>query len=203
MLFLYGDSFDALESCQKGNAMINQAIIKSFKHNGSIHRVWLENWRVPTEALTAEHANEQMHVFVSNQTPIIEADGKEWVSRVPSVSFFIPGQWYNIVALIETTGIRYYCNIASPSYWNGDMLTYIDYDLDVIVLPGGSYQVVDEDEYVAHQHIYHYSAIVKEKVEAGLSALLARVVARQQPFDDEAVNGYFDRWKMVMLRGEQ
>ena len=176
--------------------MGNQTIIKSFKHNGSVHRMWLQNWQVPEEKLQPEHTAEQMKVFVSNHTPIVEADGKEWVSRVPGVSFFIPKQWYNIVALIEPAGIRYYCNVASPPYVNGDTLTYIDYDLDVIVLPDGSRQVVDIDEYELHQNIYHYSAAVKEKAEAGLNGLLERVDHRQPPFNDEAVYGYFELWKM-------
>ncbi len=183
--------------------MVNPIKIKSFKHNGSVHRIWMENWHVPSEDLCNEHAALQMYVFVSNQTPILEADGKEWVSRVPSVSFFIPGEWYNIVALIEPAGIRYYCNIASPVYWNSDTLTYIDYDLDVIVLPDRSYTVVDKDEYEVHQQIYHYSAIVREKVEAGLDTLLQRIEAGAQPFDDEAVYAYLDMWKRNGVRGAE
>lgn len=175
--------------------MTKLTVIKSFKHNGSLHRMWLENWRVPNECLKPEHAAENMAVLVSNRTPIVEADGKEWVSRVPGVSFFIPGQWYNIVALIEATGIRYYCNVASPPYFSGNTLTYIDYDLDVIVQIDGSRQIVDQDEYERHQAIYHYSGTVKKKVEDGLAALLERIDAGRQPFDDGAVLEYYSLWE--------
>jgi len=173
----------------------NRTVIKSFKHNGSVHRQWLDNWPVPEDNLDPAHAAEQMAVFVSYNTPIVEADGKEWVSRVPGVSFFIPKQWYNIVALIEPLGIRYYCNIASPPYVNGDTLTYIDYDLDVIVLPDRSRQVVDIDEYEMHQNMYHYSEEAKEKAESGLQDLLARVDNGLQPFNDDAVYRYYELWK--------
>ena len=175
--------------------MANQAIIKSFKHNGSVHRVWMQNWPVPQDELKPEHKAEQMQVFVSSHTPIIEADGKEWVSRVPGVSFFIPKEWYNIVALIEPAGIRYYCNIASPPYLNGNILTYIDYDLDVIVMPNRTRQVVDIDEYEIHQNVYHYSNAVKQKVESGLNTLLERIDQGKVPFDDSAVYNYFELWK--------
>jgi len=84
--------------------MTKPTVIKSFKHNGSLHRMWLENWRLPDDWLKPEHAAERMAVLVNNRTPIMEADGKEWVSRVPGVSFFIPGEWYNIVALIGEGG---------------------------------------------------------------------------------------------------
>lgn len=175
--------------------MANRMMIKSFKHNGSIHRIWKQNWLVPVEHLVPEHQAEQMRVLVSNHTPIVEADGKEWVSRVPGVAFFIPKQWYNIVALIESSGIRYYCNVASPPYINGDVLTYIDYDLDVIVLPNRTRQVVDVDEYELHQLLYHYSDAVKKKVEFGLDDLLKRIDQNQPPFRDEAVYTYYELWK--------
>lgn len=175
--------------------MDNPTVIKSFKHNGSLHRMWLENWRVPAGLLKPEHAAEDMAVLVSNQTPIVEADGKEWVSRVPGVSFFIPGKWYNIVALIEAEGVRYYCNIASPPYFSGNTLTYIDYDLDVVVQRDGTRHIVDWDEYDRHQVIYHYSDLVKQKVQAGLDGLLARIDGHAPPFGNRAVLDYFALWK--------
>lgn len=99
-------------------------------------------WAVPQQILHPDHINESMHVLINNQTRIRESDGREWISRIPAVSFFIPDQWFNIVALIEAQGIRYYCNIASPPYVSGDTLTYIDYDLDVVPTPDGQVQVV-------------------------------------------------------------
>lgn len=169
--------------------------IKSFKHDGHLHRMWFENWLVPPSLLHSEHVTESMMVLVNNQTRIQEADGKEWISRVPGVTFFIPNQWYNIVALIEETGIRYYCNVASPPYRSGGVITYIDYDLDVIVMPDGSMQVVDQDEYELHKAQYHYSEIVIKKVEEGLDALLQRIHDRRPPFEDEVIMRYYELWK--------
>lgn len=86
--------------------------------------------------------------------------------------FFIPKQWFNIVALIEDTGVRYYCNVASPMYVTGQVLTYIDYDLDVIRMPDRSVHIVDQDEYERHKLNYHYSTLVESKVNDGLAAIL-------------------------------
>lgn len=169
-------------------------IIKSFKHDGHLHRTWMENWRVPVHLLRGEHLQEETAVFINSQTKIVEADGKEWVSRIPGVSFFIPKQWFNVVALIEETGVRYYCNIASPLYLNGNVLTYIDYDLDVIQLPSGEVQVVDQEEYERHKSLYHYSPMVNEKVQQGLEEVLDRVDKQRPPFDDEAVRQYYRLW---------
>lgn len=73
-------------------------LIKSFKHDGHIHRIWMENWRVPEAALHPAHQERGIKVFVNCQTRIRESDGKEWISRVPGVSFFIPKHWFNVVA---------------------------------------------------------------------------------------------------------
>jgi protein associated with RNAse G/E len=170
-------------------------IIKSFKHDGHLHRAWLENWLVPDHLLQPEHAAESMLVLVNSHTKIREADGRDWVSKIPVVCFFIPGQWYNIVALLESAGIRYYCNIASPVYRSNDVLTYIDYDLDVILSPGGDRQVVDQDEYERHKINYHYPKIVEEKVQEGLVGLNYRIDNKLPPFQDEFVWAYYEFWK--------
>ncbi|WP_281890200.1 DUF402 domain-containing protein [Paenibacillus sp. YYML68] len=169
-------------------------IIKSFKHDGHLHRMWLENWRVPDRLLDASHAEQAMLVFINSQTKIVEADGKEWVSRVPGVSFFIPGEWFNIVALMEEQGVRYYCNIASPPYVNGRVITYIDYDLDVIRMPAGDIHVVDQEEYERHKLLYHYSEVVHVKVKQGLSKLLQRVREGKPPLQDDLVKHYYQLW---------
>jgi uncharacterized protein len=178
-------------------------LIKSFKHDGHLHRVWLENWRVPPEGLKPEHQANAIQVFVNCQTRIRESDGREWTSRIPGVSFFLPGKWYNIVALLEEEGIRYYCNVASPFYQSGNVLTYIDYDLDVIMNQRGDIHILDEDEYNKHRKLYHYSQAVEEKVKLGLGELLELVKQRQDPFDDHSVLEYYQLWKNSVKDGSQ
>ena len=175
-------------------------LIKSFKHDGRLHRMWLENWLVPERLLHPEHQREAMMVLINSQTKIREADGKEWTSRIPGVSFFIPKQWFNVVALLEEAGVRYYCNVASPPYVTGNVITYIDYDLDAIRLPDGTVHVVDQEEYERHKVSYHYSRLVEEKVSAGLQALLGRIHDRRVPFLDELVLRYYSLWRAQASR---
>lgn len=170
-------------------------LIKSFKHNGRVHRMWLENWRVPTDMLQPVHRDENMYVFVNSHTKIVEADGRQWISKIPGVSFFIPGQWFNAIGLIEEQGVRFYCNIASPPYLVGQVLTYIDYDLDVLVSASGTRQVIDQGDYERHKLLYHYNDEVQRKVELGLDKLLDRIEHDRAPLDQEAVMHYFKLWK--------
>jgi protein associated with RNAse G/E len=173
----------------------NNVVIKSFKHNGHIHRIWFENWPVPEKEFHPIHAKEQFHIYINHGTRIREADGKEWVSRVPGVTFFAPGQWFNIVALLEPSGVRYYCNIASPFYYYDNTVTYIDYDLDAIKLPDGTIHVVDEEEYQTHRLLYQYPPIVESKVRCGMDALMERMKQGLAPFQDDEALRYYDLWK--------
>jgi len=134
-------------ACLKGCTMNSDSYkIKSFKHNGHLHRMWLDNWLVPVRRLLPEHRKQSLNVMINNQTVVIEAGGRQWMSRTPAVTYFIPNEWYNIVGLIEDAGIRYYCNIASPPHISDKTLTYIDYDLDVIVSAAKEIAIVDEGE---------------------------------------------------------
>lgn len=171
-----------------------QCVIKSFKHNGHIHRLWEQNWLVPEWRLADAQREESAMVVINRQTPIQEASGKQWVSRVPAVSFFLPGQWFNVVALIEEDGVRYYCNIASPPYRQEGVITYIDYDLDVIRTIDESRYVVDQDEYERHKSLYHYPQLVQNKVQEGLYTVLDRIDHNKSPFHDDTVMAYYRSW---------
>ncbi|TJY42414.1 DUF402 domain-containing protein [Cohnella pontilimi] len=170
--------------------------IKSFKHNGSLHRMWLVNWQVPKERLHPDHAALSLEVLLNEHTLIREADGKEWISRVPAVAFFFPGEWFNVVALLEEKGgIRYYCNIASPPFRYHNVLTYIDYDLDLLMLPDGSVHELDRDEFKKHSVEYRYGADVIEQADRALARLKDRMSRTDIPFRDAEVRRYYKEWK--------
>jgi len=180
---------------EMADRIYGKCVIKSFKHDGSPHRTWLENWQVPSEKIHPDHRDEAVWILINEHTAIREADGREWVSRVPAVSFFMPDRWFNVVALIEDDGIRYYCNLASPPYRYGDVLTYIDYDLDVIVTPDGKWTELDRDEYALHKDEYHYGAVVEERVAEGMRSLQEAIEEGKFPFGDDQVRYYYEQWK--------
>jgi protein associated with RNAse G/E len=182
----------------KAGTTYPQYTIKSFKHDGSLHRVWVENWQVPKDRLLPQHAAQSGWVLLNDQTAIIEADGKEWTSSVPAVSFFMPERWFNVVALMEDKGIRYYCNLASPPFRYGNVLTYIDYDLDVVVLPDGSFHELDRNEFVRHKTKYRYGEAVEAQVETGLRMLHDTIARKSFPFGDAEVYHYYEQWKKSM-----
>ncbi|RED63361.1 MULTISPECIES: DUF402 domain-containing protein [Cohnella] len=175
-----------------------RCVIKSFKHDGSLHRVWLENWQVPADRLLPGLDSRTVWVLINEHTTVQESNGREWSSRVPAVTYFFPERWYNVVALLEEEGVRYYCNLASPPYRYGDVLTYIDYDLDVVVLADGTAMELDRDEYDAHKATYRYGEAVEERVEAELLALRKDIEAGEFPFDDSTARLFYQQWKEQM-----
>lgn len=192
-----------MELNSKDGAVYRPCIIKSFKHDGSLHRMWLENWQVPKSKLHPLHAAESIDVLLNDHTPVREADGKEWISRLPAVAFFLPGEWFNVVALLEEKGVRYYCNLASPYYQYDQIWTYIDYDLDVMIMPRGSVHELDRDEFNRHKAEYRYDAEVLSQIEQGLERLKDRLIRRAAPFQDEEVRKYYLDWKQTLSPKER
>ena len=96
--------------------------IQSYKHDGSLHRTWAKGYVI--------EANERRIVAVTNKTLVSEADGRKWVTREPAICFFYPDKWYNVICMIRKSGIHYYCNLASPSLYDGEAIKNIDEEDD-------------------------------------------------------------------------
>jgi len=181
--------------CAMASGDNEYVVIKSFKYDGHLHRTWFENWPVPEEALHPLLRKEQYRVLINYGTKIREADGKIWTSRVPGVTFFAPGKWFNAVALLEPTGVRYYCNIASPFTAYDNTMTYIDYDLDVILMQNGEIHIVDEEEFEEHKTLYKYPPAVVKKVRESLNELLSRMREGRAPFIAGEAQRYYELWR--------
>jgi len=167
--------------------------IQSYKHNGSLHRTWLRG-------LVLESTPERT-VLVTNKTWVIEADGRRWFTREPAVCFFYPEKWFNIIAMLRKSGIYYYCNLASPSLYDGESLKNIDYDLDVKVYPDGATNILDEDEYALHGEQMRYSDDLKTIVESTLQDLLRLIETKQSPFIRDEIEDYFDVYLKMQHKG--
>lgn len=164
----------------------DQVYIQSFKHDGSLHRTWAKGFVV--------EANAQRIVAVTNRTLVSESDGRKWVTREPAVCFFYPDLWFNAICMIRKTGIHYYCNIASPSLYDGEAIKNIDYDLDVKLSPLGKVTILDEDEYARHSRKMHYSKKLDIVLHKELNALLDRIDRKDSPFLEEEVMELYERY---------
>ena len=160
--------------------------VQSYKHNGSLHRTWCMAYVL--------EADEEKIVTVTDRAWVIEADGRKWLTREPAVCFFYTHKWFNVISMIRHGGIYYYCNLASPSIYDGEAIRNVDYDLDVKLYPDDSYQILDGTEYADHANAMKYPEKVMEIVEAQLDQILAMMKDGKAPFNKEYVDRYYRRY---------
>ena len=163
--------------------------IQSFKHDGSLHRTWSVGYVV--------EANDKQIVVITNKTWVIEADGRKWFTREPAVCFFYPDAWYNVISMIRKSGVYYYCNVASPSLFDGEAIKNIDYDLDVKLYPNGEYELLDEDEYEDHAMRMGYSNEIKDIIEDQLKKLVDRIDNCADPFNEDTIHAYYKTYQKM------
>lgn len=164
--------------------------IQSYKHDGSLHRTWAKGFVI--------EANASRTVLVTNHALVSEKDNRKWVTREPAVCFFYPDEWFNVICMIRKTGIHYYCNIASPSLYDGEAIKNIDYDLDVKVSPFGKITILDEDEYARHAKKMHYGAKLDAVLHHELNALILRIEQRKSPFCHEEIMDLYDHYLALL-----
>ena len=164
--------------------------IQSYKHDGSLHRTWAKGYVI--------EANERRIVAVTNKTLVSESDGRKWVTREPAICFFYPDKWYNVICMIRKSGIHYYCNLASPSLYDGEAIKNIDYDLDVKVSPTGKTTLLDEDEYQEHSAEMGYSRKLDKAIHHGLDRLMVVIRLQNSPFEHREISALYDKYLRYM-----
>ena len=112
--------------------------VKSYKHDGSLHRTWRDSMILKT--------SDQAIIACNDHTLVTESDGRRWLTREPALLYYHKHYWFNIVTMIRQKGISYYCNLASPYVLDAEALKYIDYDLDIKIFPDGEKRLLDVDE---------------------------------------------------------
>jgi protein associated with RNAse G/E len=102
-----------------------------------------------------------------------------------STEYYWLDRWYNIFRFAEPTGEfrSYYCNINVPPTFDGQVLSYIDLDIDILVAENFDYRVVDQEDFERNAAHFGYSIEVRENAEQALTELIALIETRGFPFD--------------------
>jgi protein associated with RNAse G/E len=157
--------------------------IQSYKHDETLHRIW--------EKATVLYVDEDEIIVANKRTKVIEANGRFWHTREPSVSWFYKKHWFNIIGIIKKDSIHFYCNIASPFLIDDEGLKYIDYDLDIKVIEKFSYNVLDRNEYNKHKEKMDYPDNLKKILERELAKLKKMIENREEPFNAKLVREWY------------
>lgn len=100
-----------------------------------------------------------------------------------SHEYFWLDRWYNIFRFVKPDGTfrNYYCNICMPPELTNDVLNYIDLDIDVVVAPDFSFQILDRDDFEKNAELYSYPIDLRAQVEITLAQLMELIKCRNLP----------------------
>ncbi len=158
--------------------------VQSYKHDQSLHRIW-------QEATILQETDE--YIIVANKkTKVIEANGRYWHTKEPSVTYFYKHRWFNVIGIIKPTGVSFYCNLASPILYDEEALKYIDYDLDIKVLPDYSYDLLDQNEYKRHRSQMDYPEALCKILDTEFKLLESMVLSKAAPFQPQIILTWYD-----------
>jgi protein associated with RNAse G/E len=101
-----------------------------------------------------------------------------------TIEYYWLDRWYNVFQFLETDGSTrlYYCNINMPPTLAGGVLSYIDLDIDVLVQPDWSYEVLDKDEFEQNAEAFGYPPETVTAAHAAVRELVNLIETRHFPF---------------------
>lgn len=150
----------------------------SYKYDGALHRSWdaeLIRQEGSLVVLDAKFPEEIVHDLLGTIA-----------SGTQSLEYYWLDRWYNVFRFAQPDGTlrNYYCNVNVPATFDGAVLSYVDLDLDILVDPDFSYQVLDVADFERNAEQYGYSAEVQTKARAALADLVSMIEARAFPFNE-------------------
>jgi len=123
--------------------------------------------------------------------------GRVFIADTWSVEFYSFSEWFTVSVDVDVDGVlQRYCNIAEPARLDGDVLSFVDLDLDLVWRRGSGWQVVDEDEFAVNAARFTYPPPLVAAARTALEGLRARVEGKGFPFD-----GTLDRWVRHLAGG--
>ena len=103
-----------------------------------------------------------------------------------SLEYYWLDRWYNVFRFAEPNGElrNFYCNVNVPPILEGDTLSYVDLDLDILVSPDFSYQLLDRDDFERNVTLYNYTDEVQRNAAKALDELVNMIETRAFPFNE-------------------
>jgi protein associated with RNAse G/E len=152
--------------------------VQAYKYDGVLHRSWdaeLLRQEGSLVVLDAEFPEEIVHDLLGTIATGTRSLEYYWLDR-----------WYNVFRFAQPDGTlrNYYCNVNVPATFDGKTLSYVDLDLDILVDPDFSYQVLDVADFEKNAALFSYTAEVQTKAREALAELVGLIEQRAFPFSE-------------------
>lgn len=152
-------------------------VVRSLKYDGREHRRWRASLVRREGALIVLSGVFESAVEHALLGPIR--------AGTHSTEYFWTDRHYSVFHFREPEGLHrnFYCNVNTPPDMSGDVLSFVDLDIDVLVAPDFTFQVLDEDEFELHSARYGYPEALRARVRESVAELIELIERRQFPFD--------------------
>lgn len=161
--------------------------VEAYKHDGTIHRTW-------SPAYLVEETDEYW-ALASRASLVNEADGREWITKEHAIFYLFKDKWMNVICMFKEAGISFYANIASPAIMDHGVIKYIDYDLDLKLMPDNKEKILDVEEYGENIKLYGYGEDLQAVIKKAFAETEALLEERKFPFDRQKVRRLFERFE--------
>jgi protein associated with RNAse G/E len=107
-----------------------------------------ETWRYQGKIIHQDDKKLVLEAFFDREDSVFH--GMQLYRGDRFVETYYRDRWYNIFEIHARDDDRlrgWYCNIAHPAELDGNVLSYIDLALDLLVFPDGRQLVLDENEF--------------------------------------------------------
>lgn len=103
-----------------------------------------------------------------------------------STEYYWLDRWYNVFRFSDPALQlkNYYCNINEPPRFDGRKLSYIDLDIDVLVAPDLTYQILDMDDFEENATRFSYPEEVQAQARQAVAELTGLIESRSFPFNE-------------------
>ena len=156
--------------------------VLSTKYDGSPHYDY--------DAQFVDHDGARLRLYVPAGTQMTGYRGSMRTRVAFTALFFTDGdRWYNCYHNHWTgrrASIESYANVSLPAEFDGEVVRWVDLDLDVLVRRTGGASIVDHDEFLEHRERFGYPPALSRRAADTAVELLALARDRHAPFDREA-----------------
>jgi len=154
--------------------------VRAYKFDGSEHRSWKAELLRQEDSLLVLDAkfNEEIRHELLGRI----------IGGTTSIEYYWLDRWYNIFRFANPSGeLRsYYCNVNVPPTFDGETLSYVDLDIDILVEPDFSYRIVDLEEFERNATRYAYSTAIQSGARKAIDQLVELIETRRFPFNERA-----------------
>ena len=144
--------------------------------------------RDEAETFMISHTGDVIVLLSLPDEPVFVHKRNRWESAPDGLlQLYFMDRWYNVWHIADQrSGFnKIYANIAMPPTFVNNTLTWVDLDLDIRVHMDGSVELLDEDEFLAHQRTMDYPQELVAQARAAAEEGVQLATHGLYPFDYE------------------